>query len=293
MSNEIVHIIGDSTKTDYMVLNKGAKNWRIAPWGDPKNSRLVPASTLLETGEERTSEGELLVSAEQSRPLVELLQTMEELVRCVAGGYSNGVFINGSGGIGKTFGVLATLRDYGMEQGKDFHRITGYTTPAGLYMALYENSNKLIVLDDCDSVFKDPAGLNILKSVLDTMPTRVVSWGNVSGQMPSVFQFYGQIIFISNADTEKAQQNPHMQALMTRVLHITVAGTKDEILEFMISRVADIADQESIEQQEEIRQFLMENRDRIRNLSLRWVVNLVSLHRYSPSRWRTLALSVN
>lgn len=45
----------------------------------------------------------------------------------------------------------------------------------GLYMALFINRDKLIVFDDCDSVFGNIDSVNILKAALDSYDTRMVS----------------------------------------------------------------------------------------------------------------------
>ena len=64
----------------------------------------------------------------------------------------------------------------GLRESYDFVHFKGRATAAGLFITLYENSDKIIVLDDCDSVFKDDDAVNILKGALDSYDTRKISY---------------------------------------------------------------------------------------------------------------------
>jgi len=62
-------------------------------------------------------------------------------------------------------------------------------------------------LDDCDSVFKDPDAVNMLKAALDSYDTRNISYitskplkDQFGTHLPRSFEFTGKIIFISNLD---------------------------------------------------------------------------------------------
>src|SRR5210317_2127960 len=84
-------------------------------------------------------------------------------VRLVARGMSNGLCVYGSrGGLGKTRIVLKTL----LEELRRPVILNGHITPLSLYQNLFHNSNELIFLDDCDSLYRNLAALGILRSAL-------------------------------------------------------------------------------------------------------------------------------
>ena len=64
----------------------------------------------------------------------------------------------------------------GMRESHEFVHFKGRATAAGLFVTLYENCDKIIILDDCDSVFKDADAVNILKGALDSYDTRNISY---------------------------------------------------------------------------------------------------------------------
>ena len=107
--------------------------------------------------------------------MVDAFQVLPDLVKVVGRGHAHGLMVVGPGGVGKSFTVIETLANDGKVEGQDFIRIPGYSSPAALYNNLHEYNGKVIVFDDCDSIFSDPTGLNILKPVLDTLPQRKVS----------------------------------------------------------------------------------------------------------------------
>jgi hypothetical protein len=177
----------------------------------------------------------------QSLGLQHAFQILPDLVKVVAQKLSNGLLVVGPGGVGKSYTVMETLRDSALEEGMDFFRVPGYASPLGLYSLLWERQNKLIVFDDCDAIFRDEHGINILKSVLDTLPCRLVSWRSAHAKVPvPEFTFSGQIIFISNMDPNKST-NPHFQALLTRVMTLVVGSSKEEILMHIVSKMPVIA----------------------------------------------------
>jgi hypothetical protein len=288
----MAHLVRLTTQPGfYNVLAKGAKNWRVANTKTPRHTFLTPVETILEENEEVTPEGEVMVDPESRPSMAQVLDTMEELTRCVAMGYSNGLFVSGPGGIGKTYRITETLRMMSLQEGSDYIKITGYSTPAGLYKTLCENSDKLIIFDDCDNITRDPVGLNLLKAVLDTLPVRQVCWSSVLENLPTSFVFTGRVIFISNMDVEKIT-NSSLNALMTRVLQVAIGGSREEIIELMILLLPSIAAMLTPDDQAILAEFLRDNSTRIKNLSLRWVVNLVSLYRFSPLKWQQLAISL-
>jgi Cdc6-like AAA superfamily ATPase len=259
----------------------------------PHKDKLDKLQNVFEVIMERPFAGAQHGTALNTTPMANAFVVMEDFVRVVARGLANGLLVVGPGGTGKTWTVKEALDKEGKKEDEDYIRIPGYSTPLGLYNTLYQNQSKIIVFDDCDSVFYDVIGLNILKSVLDTIPKRMVSWKSASTKVEvPEFQFTGQIIFISNMDPNKST-NVNFQAVLTRVLTLVVGGTKEDILQRILQMLPEIGRSLTPEQQEEVKLFIMENYKRFNDLSLRLLVNLVALIRYNRNTWKTLALNLN
>ncbi len=233
------------------------------------------------------------------RSMGDAFKALTSFVQCVAGKHSNGLFIAGPGGTGKTWTVMEAVKAMGLKEDSNYIIIKGYSTPMGLYMTLFENLDKLIIFDDCDSIFKDLIGLNILKAVLDTYPTRKVGWNSMKlpEEVPPFFNFTGQIIFISNINPNTTK-NDSFQAVMTRVLSVIVGGTKEEIRERIVELVPIIATKLSNDDREEIIEFVNSNYLQINDLNIRFLVHVVGLYEFEKANpdcgttWQDLAWSM-
>ena len=139
-----------------------------------------------------------------------MFNNLTRLTKMVGRGIQPSLVITGGAGLGKTYLVKKTLTDMGLEEAKQFVHFKGRATAAGLFVTLYENSDKIIVLDDCDSVFKDMDAVNMLKAALDSYDTRKLSYistkplkDTYGDPVPRHFEFTGKIIFISNISQSK------------------------------------------------------------------------------------------
>ena len=139
-----------------------------------------------------------------------MFKNLERLTKMVGRGIQPSLVITGGAGLGKTYLVKNTLTDMGLEEAKQFVHFKGRATAAGLFVTIYENADKIIVLDDCDSVFKDVDAVNLLKAALDSYDTRKLSYistkplkDTYGDPVPRHFEFTGKIIFISNISQSK------------------------------------------------------------------------------------------
>jgi|LULU01.1.fsa_nt_gb hypothetical protein len=142
-----------------------------------------------------------------------MFSNLERLTKMVGRGIQPSLVITGGAGLGKTYLVKKTLTNMGLEEAKQFVHFKGRATAAGLFVTLYENCDKIIVLDDCDSVFKDDDAVNILKAALDSYDTRKLSYistkplkDTYGDPVPRHFEFTGKIIFISNIAQSKLDE---------------------------------------------------------------------------------------
>ena len=170
-----------------------------------------------------------------------MFKNLERLTKMVGRGIQPSLVITGGAGLGKTYLVKKTLTEMGLEEAKQFVHFKGRATAAGLFVTIYENSDKIIVLDDCDSVFKDVDAVNLLKAALDSYDTRKLSYistkplkDTYGDPVPRHFEFTGKIIFISNINQSKLDD-----AIKSRSFVADISMNTKQ----MFKRIDDLKDQ--------------------------------------------------
>jgi hypothetical protein len=202
------------------------------------------------------------------------------------------LIVSGSPGVGKSYELERILKEYDPVGNKtDFTK--GYTRPAGMYRSLWKRRQPgdIQVWDDADDVFKEKAGLNILKIAADTLQTRRISWDvavmkimDEDGEpLPTEFQFDGGLIFITNQDFDKmisaaSVMADHYKALQSRSNYIDLAIHTRRAVMIRIKQVIEETDMLqsflSDKQIDEVIQYLNEHRNDCRELSLRTALKL-------------------
>jgi hypothetical protein len=163
-----------------------------------------------------------------------IFEDLKSYVEMVIKGTQPSLLITGSPGAGKTYSVLKQVKDAGLEKGKDYVHIKGRGTAAGLFISLYDNNGKLIIFDDCDSIFGPGDAVNILKGALDSYEEREISWlvgkplVSDGKKLPKTFTFTGRVIFISNLPQRKIDD-----AIKSRSFMIEVALTPEDMIKKM------------------------------------------------------------
>ena len=154
-----------------------------------------------------------VMSVVDSRNPEEMFGNLECLTKMVGRGIQPSLVITGMAGVGKTHLVKETLKVMGLRESHEFVHFKGRATAAGLFITLYQNSDKVVILDDCDSVFKDDDAVNILKAALDSYDTRKISYisskqlkDEFGDPIPAHFEFTGRIIFISNINQSRLDE---------------------------------------------------------------------------------------
>ena len=227
-----------------------------------------------------------------------------DMVQMLAKGKQASVVITGPGGLGKTFTVLKALEGCGLKDisslesfevgtrvdpKKAFRCIKGYATPKGLYRALYENKDGILVFDDCDSVLKEPTSLSLLKGALDSYSKRILSYrADIRDEdLPNVFEFNGKVVFISNLPSQAMDQ-----AIITRSLAVDLAMTtaqKVDRIRFLANDKGFMEDQPQQFKNDAV-DLIDSLKDRIRELSLRTLIQVVNIRASAPmAKWKDLS----
>ena len=226
---------------------------------------------------------------------------LDEMADAVATSKVRAMIVSGPPGIGKSYGVEKALEKQNMFEdiagrSRRFEMVKGAMSAIGLYKKLYEHSAKghVVCFDDCDAILYDDLALNLLKAALDTTPRRTLHWNTESRTlmaegMPNSFEFNGGVIFITNIkfDNVKSKKlQDHLQALQSRChyLDLTIDSMKDRMLRIkqicragMLEKYAMGADTEA-----DLIQFIIDNKHRLREISLRMVLKICLLYT-SPS----------
>ena len=100
---------------------------------------------------------------------IDSFEIPKHFIKMVARGISNSAFLLGEGGIGKSYLTINIIKE---EVGNDFVYVNGVVTPLSLYKLLYENKDKLIVLDDVFGLFESDRAVSLLKSALWSVKNR-------------------------------------------------------------------------------------------------------------------------
>lgn len=243
-------------------------------------------------------------------------QILKSLVRLTALGKRNALIITGKGGLGKTYTVREVLMAMGLKRHRldavdglsedenatdsveierdskewadvdeegDYVVIGGSLSEKGLYDTMSKHRNKLLIFDDCDDIWTKKKMADLLKNGLDNKPERFISWA-VHGDI-NQFQFFGQIIFISNLDKNKMDK-----PVMTRCSTVDVSMTPDEMIERMQTildggkYMVDI----SIEIKQECLDLIAEHKQ-AEGISMRTLEEVVIYRNEDPDEWRDLA----
>ena len=209
---------------------------------------------------------------------------MEQLIDMVIGGISPSCIVTGPGGIGKTYTVVKSLEKCGYKDG-EYQVIKGFTTPLGLYRLLHDNRHAILLFDDCDSAFKEPTALNLLKGALDTTERRMISWNSskLPDDLDSVFEFKGRIIFVSNIPLHGFDQT-----LISRSMIIDLQMSRDEILD-RIESIAEAIIPLNPEMRSDVIDFLREYKDTISDLNIRTYIKVAKVRAFGKGDWRGMA----
>jgi hypothetical protein len=226
--------------------------------------------------------------------ITEHFETASMIIDGLIQGDSFAAILSGNPGIGKTYNTEIALELAAADETIEYEIQKGYTRATGLLRLLYKNRapNKVVLIDDMDSVFQDVVGLNLLKAALDTKKVRKISWlsekqfETEDGEViPKTFTYEGRIIFITNINFEDEvrrhnKASEHLLALMSRCDYIDLNLPTQRELMIRIKSViknTEILTASGLkkESQAAIVKFLEDYKDEVRELSLRTVARLV------------------
>jgi hypothetical protein len=164
----------------------------------------------------------------------ELLQSLDnkllllgDRVTAVVRGYSHGLYLCGSGGMGKSYSVITKLE----QLEADFRLFNTRMSGAGLFKALQAAPTVIHVLEDVERLVLDKDGQGVLRSALWSQGDRPreVTWTTATfGEQRFVFE--GGLVLISNVPLQNLAE---LKALATRISVLELRITTDELAAHM------------------------------------------------------------
>ena len=275
-------------------------------------SGAVPNQPAGEKSLEQIKVSDAVVAHETDEEIIERLRgrfdVLKEMTKAVKQGTVRAMIVTGPPGVGKSFGVEEVLSkddlfDMMGQRKPKYEVVKGAMSAVGLYSKLYHYSEKgnVIVFDDCDSVLLDDLSLNILKAALDSSKKRTISWNTDSRVLrsegvPDKFEFKAGAIFITNIKFENVRSKKlqdHLAALESRCHYIDLQMDTDREKVLRIKQIVQDGMLDSYEfedvQKDEVVEFIVANKSKLRELSLRTVLKVSDLRKSFPLNWKAMA----
>lgn len=272
-----------------------------APRGSRKIAKLLTvaqtpaASVIVETDQEIEAK------------LADRFEILETMTDAAITGDARAVIVSGPAGLGKSFTVEKALTAWDPNE-LNHKIITGYVKAPALYKLLYSHRNpgQVLVFDDADEVFLDDVAVGLLKAACDSSDRRRIFYmtegtlidEETAERLPKSFEFEGSIVFITNYDFDAMIERgsklaPHLQALVSRAHYIDMAmKTKRDYL----IRIRQVIRQGllrniglSEDAQLDVIDFIEDNQDRLRELSLRMALKVGAIRRKGAANWKKVA----
>jgi predicted AAA+ superfamily ATPase len=237
-------------------------------------------------------------------------EILDDMTRAVKAGKVRAMIVTGPPGVGKSHGVETVLSKHDVfadiandSKLKKYEVVKGAMSAIGLYSKLYEYSDakSILVFDDCDSVLLDDLSLNILKAALDSSKKRMIHWNTDSRLLrsegvPNSFEFKGGAIFITNIKFEHVRSKKlkdHLEALESRChyLDLTIDTQREKLLRIkQVVRDSGMLDCYELEDwaKMEVVDYIVDNANRMRELSLRTVLKVADIRVSMPQKWKAV-----
>lgn len=288
-------ITSETTLFDPTIIPESHRRGRGRPKGLTKEVLQARKEAEAEVAPRRP-DGEIL------EDLLARFDMLDTLTHAAALNQISALIVAGRPGIGKTYTIDQRLTAMG---GK-FVSVSGGISAVELFALGYRHrkEGQVIVLDDCDGVFRDEECLSVLKAMTDSGRVRRVSWLKNSPSLDNdgidrSYIYNGSIIFATNLDIQttvdeaKSKNASHMAALISRALYLDLHLHDNHSLSLWINHVATEGRMFEIEgiapeMGTEILEYLHANKNELREYSLRTVRKVCGLTKVGGD-WRKMA----
>ncbi len=140
----------------------------------------------------------------------------EQFVEAFAAGHLNLLLVIGRAGVAKSQTIRRAV-------GNQVCWVESNATAFGIYRQIYEHRDRLVVIDDVDSLYSDKAAVRLLKCLCQTDPVKNVAWHTASTRkesegegLPIAFKTKSRVALIANdwktlnANTAAVEDRGHL-----------------------------------------------------------------------------------
>ena len=241
----------------------------------------------------KKEEAELLAEWSKSEPEsinIKSFEIPQDYIKMCCRKISNGCFLTGSGGIGKSYTTINTIK----EEKREFVYLNTAITPLALYKYLYNHKNALIVIDDIEGVFQDMKSIAILKNALwEIDKKRLIFWETTSNRLdgiPECFEFEGQIIILAN---KLNLNNQNISALVSRVNYKEIQFTFQEKITIMKSIIKKPYKELLLKDRQYVLKKIIDNTDEANiNFNFRTLIKAYNFYIYNKDKFEMLLNSI-
>jgi Cdc6-like AAA superfamily ATPase len=230
------------------------------------------------------------------------LALTKQFVRSVVNGTHKNAILQGPPGLGKSHVVTQVLHEAGKVDKKDYFVVKGHITPTNLFvlLGLLRNKGQVLVLDDCDDVFKTELGFNLIKAALDP-DNRTVSYQSqrmplINGMPVGDFVYDGTLIICTNQDPRRLTMGraaQHMAAVLSRAILWPLQWDTQERKFAQIYNMVVNADYLAVDpnmtldvqQKKDLLQFIWDDIGNIQDLDLR-LPQKIAVEMKTNANWR-------
>jgi hypothetical protein len=162
----------------------------------------------------------------------------------------------------------------------DYIIINNHVTKLELYILLYKNKDKIIIIDDVKQMLTSSPHVGLLKKATETVPYgREVQYNTSKkikdedgNEIDKSFVFNGKIIILTN---QVSEDDKDIKAIKDRSLYLRLAPSNEELIDIMgwiVENPLPESTDLNLSKRNEVKEFIKNNMlDRI-NLSLRTLV---------------------
>lgn len=149
---------------------------------------------------------------------------LDQFVQAFAAGHLNLLILVGGAGLAKSQSLRQAV-------GHNACWIEGNATAFGMYTHLYKHKDKLVVIDDVDSLYSSTSGVRLLKCLAQTDPVKKVMWHSATAlldkqEIPREFTTTSKVAIISN---DWKTLNANVAAVQDRGHVILFEPTAEEV----------------------------------------------------------------
>jgi hypothetical protein len=216
------------------------------------------------------------------------IQIYKDYIDMLINNHINSILCYSKAGYGKTYTTINELNNKNVE----YIYVSGITTAVALYKLLYDNRNKIIVIDDVETIFQDDRIINILKAALWKVGNkRVISYKTSSVVLedyPDSFTYNGKIIILANEI--KGKNDESFNAVISRCLKYNLNYSFDEIIDISINIITNKKDLNKVQKNKII--DIIENIIKPEhNFNFRLLEQLISFTKYDINKCEILFLN--